>query len=74
MATIEDAILGLPEHVLVGTLHIRFDSLPDLLSLELRRRHSVEPPVVVAFPLIIAESLLVKQMSIVGEATQGSVG
>lgn len=58
-ATIADAILIEPAVVFVGTTTLRRTDC----NLTLRPRQVFEPPVLVAFPLLLAESLLVKEMS-----------
>ncbi len=64
-ANIEDAILLADDHVCVGTA-FPIRATCGTLQINLAARRCVEPPVVVAFPLLIAESFLAKQLSTLG--------
>lgn len=65
-ANMEDCILLNDERVFVGTAS-PLRASDGTLQVRLSVRKCVEPPVVVAFPLLIAESIMARKLSIVGE-------
>jgi len=73
-ATMEDAILVSHEHVPVGKVHPPKHFTRDTILIELSPRRAVEPPVVVAFPLLIAELLMNQVVSTPGEAPTNTLG
>lgn len=66
-STLEDALLVSTDKVRVGVYHLPAETAP-VISLELKKHRVIEPPIVVAFPLHIAESLMTNRMSTLGEA------
>ena len=69
-ATMEDAVLASHSRIQVGLRQLAECVPRNRLSLELRPRRVTEPPVVIAFPLLFAESLLVNRMSNLREETR----
>lgn len=64
-ATVEDAILATDERIVIGAEKVR--GAHSEIRIVLRSQERIDPPIVVAFPLLIAESLVASQMSNLGE-------
>jgi AraC-like DNA-binding protein len=57
-ATIQDAILGATECIQVGVIQLSSTTDCHAIALQLRPMSELEPPIVVAYPLLIARSLV----------------
>lgn len=68
-STVEDAMLAIPLQIRVGSAVV---ASPERQSrevvVELQEMQFTQPPMVFAFPLLVAESLLAKQLGNLGEA------
>ena len=62
-ATLEDAFLANHEKLLIGVAHLSSNIVSDSISFELRPKRIVEPPIVVAFPLFIADQYMNQALS-----------
>jgi len=70
-ASLEDAMLATRGSVLVGsTILDSIDGQHGDISVELREGRTIDPPVVVAFPLILLESVLGRRLGYLEEAAK----
>ncbi len=68
-ATFEDAVLATPGRIVIGTASLaKYASRPICVAISLRTRSVIEPPILFAFPLALAQLLICSEVGNFGEA------